>query len=464
MKTPPDTIEITDDGHTLPVMDVMTGRGFITGKSGSGKSNSASVIAEELLESGLTVVIIDTDGEYFGLKQEYELLHVGGDETCDVQVGVEHGERLARIAIEANVPIIIDVSAYLDPDDAEALIQSVLRQLFVREKTEKKPLLVFLEEVHEFIPEQGGLGELGETILQVAKRGRKRGLGLCAMSQRPAAVDKDFITQCNWIVWHRLTWETDTQVVGRIMDPKYGESVQTLDDGEAFLLTDWDETVQRLRFRRKKTFDAGATPGLEEYNPPDMRSVRSEIIDGLQSIGDTETQTPEEPVPEPDEEADSEEESEPTPSEDEDEPVADEQPDTEEADQTEEVGEDPLDFLDKVRPDGTGPDSTPSASKKTTSKPASSPDPPAPKTNPADNMAAEFAFLVAHAMDRFIARLSHVGRWFRQLFSIGTGPSEADRLEYTREPDRAPYVPSKRLIGLLAVVLALVALGVWLVV
>jgi DNA helicase HerA-like ATPase len=49
------------------------------GKSGSGKSNSASVVVEELLDDGYPVLIVDVDREYFGLKEEYELLHLGAD-------------------------------------------------------------------------------------------------------------------------------------------------------------------------------------------------------------------------------------------------------------------------------------------------------------------------------------------------------------------------------------------------
>lgn len=375
MSSPPEEIEISDDGHTVPVMDVMTGRGLITGKSGSGKSNTGSVIAEELLDHGLTVFIIDTDGEYFGLKQEYELLHVGGDDTCDVEVGVEHGKELARLAIEENVPIILDVSAYLDPTQAEQLIETTLRHLFVMEKTARKPLLVFVEEIHEYIPERGGLDDLGETLVQVAKRGRKRGLGLCGMSQRPAAVDKDFITQCNWIAWHRLTWENDTQVVGRIMESSYAESVQELDDGEAFLMTDWDEQVRRIMFRRKKTFDAGATPGLEEFDPPDMRSVRSDLIDDLAAVGTSDDDT-----------TDSDAEA------------------SDESEETDESSSADADEADDPASEPASPTLT-----STTSEPAET---ETRQTEPSreDSVALEFAYLVAHAFDWLITVLARGGR------------------------------------------------------
>jgi ABC-type glutathione transport system ATPase component len=55
----------TDPGTTvsLPVVEILTGRGFITGKSGSGKSNTASVVVEKLLSANFPVLVVDTDGE-----------------------------------------------------------------------------------------------------------------------------------------------------------------------------------------------------------------------------------------------------------------------------------------------------------------------------------------------------------------------------------------------------------------
>ncbi|MFP8957353.1 ATP-binding protein [Natrialbaceae archaeon A-CW3] len=267
---------VSNDGFALPVTDVLTGRGFVTGKSGSGKSNSASVVAEELLDRELGLLIIDTDGEYYGLKEAYDLIHFGGDDSCDVQIDVEDAPQVAEVALEDNVPVILDVSAYMDEDESREILYEAIKTLFVEEKKHQKPFLLLVEEAHEFIPERGASDDLSEMLIRVAKRGRKRGLGILGMSQRPAAVSKDYITQCDWIVWHRLTWDNDTAVVDRILGEEAAETVQTLNDGEAIVLSDWDESVQRVQFRRKRTADAGSTPTLERARG--SSAERSELI------------------------------------------------------------------------------------------------------------------------------------------------------------------------------------------
>ncbi|WP_279527561.1 ATP-binding protein [Halospeciosus flavus] len=277
----------TPDGDPvyLPTIDILTGRGFLTGKSGAGKSNSVSVVIEELLDAGFPVLIVDQEGEYFGLKEQYELLHAGADEECDVQVSAEHAEKLATLALEENVPIILDVSGFLDEDESNELVRETARHLFAKEKRMKKPFLLVIEECHEYLPEGGGMDETGKMLIKVSKRGRKHGLGVVGVSQRPADVKKDFITQANWLVWHRLTWENDTKVVSRIVGSEYGDEVADLDPGEAFVQLDWtDEEVQRIQFKRKQTFDAGATPGLDDFERPDLKSVSDSLTEDLSEI------------------------------------------------------------------------------------------------------------------------------------------------------------------------------------
>jgi len=292
MSDVPEALSVTEDGSfSFPVMDVLTGRGFVTGKSGAGKSNTASVLAEELLDAGLPLLVIDVDGEYYGLKARYELLHVGADERCDLRVGPEHAERLARLALEEHVPVVLDVSGYLEEDEGREVVASVVRALFAGEQTARTPFLLLVEEVHEFIPEGRGLDAAGEMLVRVAKRGRKRGLGLVGLSQRPAAVDKEFITQCDWLCFHRLTWQNDTKVVGAVLGSEYATEVETLADGEALVRADWADAVQRVRFRRKHTFDAGATPDLGDVSRPELRSIDESLVAELRGA-EEERETP----------------------------------------------------------------------------------------------------------------------------------------------------------------------------
>ncbi len=275
----------------LPVVELLTGRGFITGKSGSGKSNTASVIAEKLLDNGFGLLIVDIDGEYYGLKEEYEILHVGGDEECDIQVTEDHAGKIASLALEQNVPIILDISSFLDEEEAETLLTEVAKQLFAKAKKQKQPFLMLVEECHEWMPEKGSMGEVGKMLIKIGKRGRKHGLGIVGISQRPADVKKDYITQCDWLVWHRLTWNNDTKVVGRILDNQYADAVEDLDDGEAFMMNDWAEQVSRVQFHRKQTFDAGATPGLDDFERPELKSVSDDLVSELETISEEQQET-----------------------------------------------------------------------------------------------------------------------------------------------------------------------------
>jgi hypothetical protein len=188
-------------------------------------------------------------------------------------------DTIVDLALEGEVPVILDISGFLREEDADEVVHRVVKRLFQREKQVRKPFLLIAEEVHEYMPQQGSLSDAGETLIQVAKRGRKHGLGFIGVSQRPASVDKDFITQCDWITWHRLTWKNDTEVVRTLLGSDAADEVEELDPGEAILMTDWDESVEHVTFRKKRTFDAGATPGFDDFDPPELLPVGGNVLE-----------------------------------------------------------------------------------------------------------------------------------------------------------------------------------------
>ena len=280
-----ETITVSPSGFDFPTSEILTGRGFITGKSGAGKSNSSNVVAEELLELGLPFVIVDIDGEYWGLKDQYAIERAGRGEDVDFQLTHEMVPDLVDLVLEDTTPLILDVSA-IPEEETDEIVAAFVETLFERENDVRKPCLLFVEELHEFLPQRGGKDDLANLLIRVAKRGRKRGLGMCGMSQRPAAVDKDFITQCDWIVWHRLTWENDVSVVTQILGSEAAEQVQELETGQALVMTDWDEEITTVQFRKKRTFDAGATPDLSSFAPDELTTKR-QSDDGASGNGST---------------------------------------------------------------------------------------------------------------------------------------------------------------------------------
>ena len=296
----------TTGSTRLPTVELLTGRGFVTGKSGSGKSNTASVILEELLELKFNLLIIDIEGEYYGLKDRYDLVHAGADDRSDITVGVSDAADIAELALVMNMPVVLDISEFADPMVARELVTAVVEELYVQEKAVRKPFLLVVEEMQEFMPQTGGGDELSHLLERVAKRGRKRGLGMLGLSQRPSSVDKNFITQCDWMVWHRVTWKTDLDIVRNILGAEKAQQMEEVDTGEGFLMTDWDEQVRRVQFKRRRTHDAGATPGLESYEtpPPEVVSDRlaakfdTEGIDLTPSVEPPPAATDDEPASE----------------------------------------------------------------------------------------------------------------------------------------------------------------------
>ena len=324
-------VQVTEQNIDIPTVEVLTGRGFITGKSDSGKSNTGGVILEELLEQSMPCLIVDIEGEYYGLKEEFEVLHIGADEECDLQVGIEHAEKVAEICLDQNIPVVLDVSGYLESKTQEKLIDEVLGQLFTKEKKAKTPFLIVVEEAHEFVPQEGST-DCSSIILKIAKRGRKRGLGIMGLTQRPASLDKDFITQCNWKVWHRLDYSTDLEVVRKVLEknkprnecidrevcancgieyemqsfddlsdakcPECGteprnwrQVISNLKPGEGVLEADYlDFKARRVKFLRKETFDAGATPDLQEFEEPELKQVSEQLVGELQKISENKKQ------------------------------------------------------------------------------------------------------------------------------------------------------------------------------
>lgn len=119
---------------------------------------------------------------------------------------------------------IIDISG-LPNEVAGPLTGAIARLLFqyklhqTREERERDPVLFVCEEAHRYVPNRGDAQyEVAQTaVRRLAREGRKYGLGLMLVSQRPSDIEDTVISQCNsWIVL-RLANSSDQEHVSRIL-------------------------------------------------------------------------------------------------------------------------------------------------------------------------------------------------------------------------------------------------------
>ncbi len=253
----------------------------ILGIRGSGKSNTAGVIFEELLAARYPLSIIDTDGEYFGLKEKHEVLVVGEGENVDIELDAESAAGVAEVSLREGVPVVVDVSGMLS-EDRDLFVLEYLSRLWSLAGKLRKPYMIGIEECHEFIP-QGVRSELKETVARMALRGRKRGLGAVIISQRSAKVEKDVLTQAGMLFLHRVVHEADMRVYGELLPWRKGEvkeEVAALGVGQCIFLA--DQTVRKVQIRLRETFHGGFTPAFQPVETPKLRQVRGEILAAIQ--------------------------------------------------------------------------------------------------------------------------------------------------------------------------------------
>lgn len=154
---------------------------------------------------------------------------------------------------------IIDLSG-LPNEVAGPLTAAISRLLFqykvwqTRAERERDPVILVCEEAHRYVPDTG-LAEYAtaqKAIRRLAKEGRKYGIGMILVSQRPADVEGTVLSQCNsWIVL-RLTNTADQQHVRRFLPDNLAGLAQllpSLSRQEALFVGDAASLPARIRIR-----------------------------------------------------------------------------------------------------------------------------------------------------------------------------------------------------------------------
>jgi len=118
----------------------------------------------------------------------------------------------------------------ISPDAQEIIIYKLLKDLFeLRKKNIVAPFFLVLEEAHNYCPERNfGETKASKIIRTIASEGRKFGLGLCLVSQRPARVDKSVLSQCTTQIIMKVTNPNDLKAITNSVEGITSESINEI--------------------------------------------------------------------------------------------------------------------------------------------------------------------------------------------------------------------------------------------
>lgn len=155
-------------------------------------------------------------------------------------------------------------------------------------KEDRHPLSFFCDEAHLYLPvntnnamEATGL----ENFERIAKEGRKYGIGLVVISQRPAEVNRTILSQSNNFIAMRLTNAEDQAVIKRLLPDSLGnfsELLPILDIGEALVVGDASLLPSRIKIKEPTLKPDSATIDFwDEWQKEKTEDVISKAIESL---------------------------------------------------------------------------------------------------------------------------------------------------------------------------------------
>lgn len=105
------------------------------------------------------------------------------------------------------------------------------------------PVLMVYEEAHKYVPKDAGaaFASVSKSIERIAKEGRKYGISLMIVSQRPSEISENIFSQCNNVIAMRLTNPSDQNYVQRMLPDAVGnitDCLPILEKREALILGD----------------------------------------------------------------------------------------------------------------------------------------------------------------------------------------------------------------------------------
>lgn len=258
--------------HPIPDAALDDRLGFV-GTAGSGKTYNASACVERLLDSGARVVIVDPLDVWWGLRliadgsgpSRYAMPIFGGshgDLPLSEHAGALIGETVAGMAESCIVSL-----GGLTTKAAERRFMLAFLDAIYR-KASGEPVHIIFDEADLWAPQKSSEPMLQSRMEEICRRGRIKGLIPWLITQRPAVISKDVLSQVDGLVAFKLTSSQDRDALegwieGQADRQQWKEiraALPTLQQGHGVVWVPGRGVLSTVAFPVKRTFDSSRTP------------------------------------------------------------------------------------------------------------------------------------------------------------------------------------------------------------
>lgn len=156
---------------------------------------------------------------------------------------------------------VIDLSG-LEDEVSDYIAYRILSEAYEKVSTGEfgYPVFVFLEEAHRFIPPDKYTYS-SEIIRRISAEGRKFGIFIVLITQRPSKIHPDVLSQCNSQIIMRITNPEDQRAVSQSserMSEDLLEDLPSLNVGEAVIVGEMTRAPVMVKVKKRRTLEGGA--------------------------------------------------------------------------------------------------------------------------------------------------------------------------------------------------------------
>ena len=245
----------------------------IVGTSGSGKTYAAKGLVERLIAGGARVCVVDPLGVWWGLRAgadgspSGDPVVVFGGRHADVALHAGMGAALGRLVGTHQIACVVDLSELGGGVACQDFMAAFAKAVH---ETNTEPLHLVLDEADLWAPQRAhpDARDLPGRIEEIVRRGRIRGFVPWLITQRPAVLHKDVLSQADILVSMKLTASQDREAVGRWIEGQADRAegrrilaeLPRLGRGEGYLWAPADGVLARVMFPTIRSFDSSRTP------------------------------------------------------------------------------------------------------------------------------------------------------------------------------------------------------------